>query len=360
VKNEKSRSLSYRDAGVDIDRGNRLVDRIKAIARATHDDNVLGGVGGFGALYQLPNAGYTEPVLVSATDGVGTKLQLAVELGRHATIGIDLVAMCANDVLAQGAKPLFFLDYFATGRLELDVAQEVIEGIAEGCRLAGAALIGGESAEMPGSYPDGEYDLAGFCVGMVDRSRIIDGRLVQPTDVLIGLPSSGVHSNGYSLVRRIVQHCGADLNAAFDGQADETAAAETPDRTLGQTLLEPTRIYVDALMPLLDEVPVKGIAHITGGGITENLARIIPPGLSATLEADSWTRPYIFDWLQDNGNVTDQEMWRTFNCGLGMIFCVASKHAERTLSSLSKRGEEPVLIGEINALGPSNEVVELE
>jgi phosphoribosylformylglycinamidine cyclo-ligase len=352
VKNEKTPSLSYRDAGVDIDRGNRLVDRIKAIARSTHDDNVLGGVGGFGALYQLPNNGCAEPVLVSATDGVGTKLQLAVELGLHGTIGIDLVAMCANDVLAQGAKPLFFLDYFATGRLELDVAQQVIEGIAEGCRLAGAALIGGESAEMPGSYPDGEYDLAGFCVGMVDRSRIIDGRLVQPSDVLIGLPSSGIHSNGYSLVRRIVDHCGGDLSAPFEGQASGA--------TLGQALLEPTRIYVDALIPLIDEVPVKGIAHITGGGIIENLARIMPPGLSATLKADSWARPAIFDWLQNNGNVDDQEMWRTFNCGLGMIFSVASKHADRALSSLAERGEAPVLIGEVNALGPSNNVVDLE
>ena len=306
--------LSYRDAGVDIDAGDALVDRIKPMARSTMREGVLAGIGGFGALFEVPKR-YREPVLVSGTDGVGTKLKLAFHLDRHDTVGIDLVAMSVNDILVQGAEPLFFLDYFACGRLHVDTAAAVISGIAEGCRQAGCALIGGETAEMPGMYPDGEYDLAGFAVGAVERSAIIDGKSIVPGDVVIALASSGPHSNGYSLVRRIVDVSGADLSADFDG------------RPLGMALLAPTRIYVKPVLDLLRTVPVKGLAHITGGGITENVPRVLPANVVADLRLASWELPPVFQWLQKQGRVADAEMHRVFNCGIGMGLVVSAAGA---------------------------------
>ncbi|MCA3131332.1 MAG: phosphoribosylformylglycinamidine cyclo-ligase [Betaproteobacteria bacterium] len=324
--------LSYRDAGVDIDAGDALVERIKPLARSTLRDGVLAGVGGFGALFEVPKR-YREPVLVSGTDGVGTKLKLAFELNVHHTVGIDLVAMSVNDILVQGAEPLFFLDYFACGRLSVDTAAAVVAGIADGCRRAGCALVGGETAEMPGMYPDGEYDLAGFAVGAVEKSAIVNGNSIVPGDAVVALASSGPHSNGYSLVRRIVQVSGADLRADFLG---------TP---LGQALLEPTRIYVKPVLDLLARVPVKGMAHITGGGITGNVPRMLPPGTRAVLQRDSWILPPIFQWLQRHGSVTDQEMHRVFNCGVGMVIVTAPQDAARAVEALNAQGERAWIAG---------------
>ena len=339
-------SLSYRDAGVDIDAGGRLVDRIKPIAARTQRPGVLGGIGGFGALFEIPSR-YRQPVLVSGTDGVGTKLKLAMQLGKHDTIGIDLVAMCVNDIVVQGAEPLFFLDYYATGKLDVDVAAEVVTGIGRGCELAGAALVGGETAEMPGMYHGGDYDLAGFCVGLVEKSNIIDGGKVSAGDALIGLASSGPHSNGYSLIRKIIEVSGADLTQDFHG------------RGLGATLLEPTRIYVKPLLALMGEVPVHALAHITGGGITENLPRVLPDETRAIVRTQSWARPPIFAWLQQQGGIVDDEMYRTFNCGIGMILCVPAAVVEQALQRLHALGETAWHIGEVVARGDENEQVTL-
>ncbi|MFZ4791381.1 MAG: phosphoribosylformylglycinamidine cyclo-ligase [Candidatus Competibacteraceae bacterium] len=330
-----SPALSYRDAGVDIDAGNRLVDRIKPHAKQTLRPGVLGGLGGFGALFELPLDRYRQPVLVSGTDGVGTKLKLALELNRHDTIGVDLVAMCVNDVLVVGAEPLFFLDYYATGHLEVEVAAAVIKGIADGCELAGAALVGGETAEMPGLYHDGDYDLAGFCVGVVEKAKIIDGSKVRPGDALLGLASSGPHSNGYSLIRKILAVSGAKLNQPFTAQ------------TLGETLLTPTRIYVKAILKLLEQVEIHAIAHITGGGLTENLPRVLPMNTKAIVDLASWERPAIFQWLQQQGGVAEVEMRRTFNCGVGLVVCVAAEVVELALRTLRESGETAWLLGYI-------------
>ncbi len=321
-----SKGLSYRDAGVDIDEGDALVEAIKPFARRTLRPEVLAGIGGFGALCELPKK-YRHPVLVSGTDGVGTKLKLAFELERHDTVGIDLVAMSVNDVLVQGAEPLFFLDYFACGKLERKVAAEVVKGIARGCELAGCALIGGETAEMPGMYPEGEYDLAGFCVGVVEKERILDGTSIGPGDAVLGLASSGPHSNGYSLIRRILER---DAHPPFD-------------------LLEPTRIYVKPLLGLLEAVPVKGLAHITGGGLTGNVPRILPPGTQAVINKRSWPRPPVFEWLQRTGDVAEEEMFRVFNCGIGMAVVVDTAHAKSAADHLRQAGETVYEIGRIEA-----------
>ncbi|UCH52608.1 MAG: phosphoribosylformylglycinamidine cyclo-ligase [Pseudomonadota bacterium] len=327
--------LSYRDAGVDIDAGDALVEAIKPIARATQRPGVLAGIGGFGAMFEIPPGQYREPVLVSSTDGVGTKLKLAIELNRHDTIGIDLVAMCVNDIVVQGAEPLFFLDYFATGKLDTATAAQVIAGIGRGCEQAGCALVGGETAEMPGMYAPGDYDLAGFTVGVVEKSKIIDGSKVEANDVLIGITASGPHSNGYSLVRRILGVTGAELTKAFDGA------------TLGEALLAPTRIYVKPLLALMRSVPVHAAAHITGGGLPGNMPRVLPENTRAVIESRTWQRPAIFDWLQNGGNVEDQEMYRTFNCGIGMVVVVAPGDAERTIELLKQHGETAHVIGHI-------------
>lgn len=334
-----SGGLSYRDAGVDIDAGNQLIDRIKPYAASTRRPEVMGGLGGFGALFKLPLDRYREPVLVAGTDGVGTKLKLAMQMQRHDTIGIDLVAMCVNDLIVQGAEPLFFLDYYATGRLNIEAAADVIKGIAEGCRQAGAALSGGETAEMPGMYQGDDYDLAGFCVGVVEKSRIIDGTRVAAGDVLIGLPASGPHSNGYSLIRKIVEVSGAELNAPFG------------DTTLGEALLAPTRIYVKPLLALFEQINVHALAHITGGGLLENLPRVMPPDTVAVIDRQSWQRPPVFDWLQEQGNIADEEMFRTFNNGLGMVLMVAADDADACLGVLQEQGEAPLVIGQIEAAG---------
>ena len=315
------KGLSYREAGVDIDAGDALVEAIKPYARRTMRPEVLAGIGGFGALCELPKK-YRHPVLVSGTDGVGTKLKLAFSLGRHDTVGIDLVAMSANDVLVQGAEPLFFLDYFACGKLDNRVAAEVVKGIARGCELAGCALIGGETAEMPGMYAEGEYDLAGFCVGVVEKERIIDGRSIVPGDAILGLASSGAHSNGYSLIRRIIERS----RPQFD-------------------LLEPTRIYVKPVLKLLDSIPVKGLAHITGGGITGNVPRILPANTKAVIRKQSWSRPGLFQWLQREGNIAEDEMFRVFNCGIGMVIVVDAKDAQRASAQLSASGETVYQVG---------------
>ena len=319
-----SEPLSYRDAGVDIDEGDALVEMIKPFARRTMRPEVLAGIGGFGALCEIPKR-YRQPVLVSGTDGVGTKLKLAFELARHDTVGIDLVAMSVNDVLVQGAEPLFFLDYFACGKLDRRVAAEVVKGIARGCELGGCALIGGETAEMPGMYPEGEYDLAGFCVGVVEKDRVVDGRSIAQGDAILGLASSGPHSNGYSLIRRIVQRAGP---APFD-------------------LLEPTRIYVKSILRLIETLPVKGLAHITGGGLVGNVPRIFPPGTKAVIAKASWPRPPVFQWLQQAGQVAEGEMWRVFNCGIGMVVVVAAAHAEAAAEQLRKAGETVYEIGRV-------------
>ena len=328
-------SLSYRDAGVDIDAGDELVERIKPFAKKTMREGVLSGLGGFGALFEVPKR-YQEPVLVSGTDGVGTKLKLAFDLKRHNTVGIDLVAMSVNDVLVQGAEPLFFLDYFGCGKLDVNVAADVIKGIAQGCEYAGCALIGGETAEMPGMYPDGEYDLAGFAVGAVEKSKIITGRAIVAGDVVLGLASSGAHSNGYSLIRKIVDRAKPDLDAKFDGE-----------RTLADALMEPTRIYVKPLLALMAVLPVKGLAHITGGGLTENIPRVLPEGVKAVVEKASWVRPELFNWLQREGGVAESEMHRVFNCGIGMVVVVAQENAAQALDLLRAAGEVVAEIGRI-------------
>ena len=331
-----SSSISYRDAGVDIDAGDRLVENIKPFAKRTLRDGVLAGIGGFGALFEVPKK-YREPVLVSGTDGVGTKLKLAFHLNRHDTVGVDLVAMSVNDILVQGAEPLFFLDYFACGILNVQTATQVVKGIAAGCEQAGCALIGGETAEMPGMYPPGEYDLAGFAVGAVEKSKIIDGSDIAPGDTVLGLASSGAHSNGYSLIRKIVDASGADLSSGFDG------------RTLGEALLAPTRIYVKPVLAVLREVHIKGLAHITGGGLVENVPRVLPANVCAELKKSAWPRPRLFDWLQKNGNVTESEMHRVFNCGIGMVAIVAAEHAGHTIEALQRAGETVFRIGEIRS-----------
>jgi phosphoribosylformylglycinamidine cyclo-ligase len=324
-----SDSLSYRDAGVDIEAGDALVEKIKPFARRTMRPEVLTGIGGFGALCRIPEK-YKQPVLVSGTDGVGTKLKLAFTLNRHSTVGIDLVAMSANDVLVQGAEPLFFLDYFACGKLEQGVAAQVIKGIAEGCEMAGCALIGGETAEMPGMYPEGEYDLAGFCVGVVERDKIIDGSAIQPGDAVLGLASSGAHSNGYSLIRKVLgdDHPSSDLADAF---------------------MEPTRIYAKPVLKLIGAVPVKGLAHITGGGLVGNVPRVLPKGTRAVLNKKSWPRPHLFNWVQQTGNIADDEMHRVFNCGIGMAIVVAPQHAQLAMMLLKREGELVYEIGAIEA-----------
>jgi phosphoribosylformylglycinamidine cyclo-ligase len=329
-----SKGLSYRDAGVDIDEGDALVEAIKPFARRTMRPEVLAGIGGFGALMEIPKK-YRQPVLVSGTDGVGTKLKLAFALDRHDTVGIDLVAMSVNDVLVQGAEPLFFLDYFACGKLERAVATDVIKGIARGCEFAGCALIGGETAEMPGMYPEGEYDLAGFCVGVVEKERIINGRSIAPGDAVLGLASSGLHSNGFSLVRKIIERAGPDLQADFHG------------RTLADTLMEPTRIYVKPALALMQALPVKGLAHITGGGITGNVPRMLPEGTRALIDGNSWPRPPLFDWLKKEGGVAEDEMHRVFNCGIGMAIVVAAEHAAQASKLLSDAGETVWTIGRV-------------
>ena len=334
-----STPLSYKDAGVDIDAGDALVDRIKPLAKRTLREGVLAGIGGFGALFEVPKR-FREPVLVSGTDGVGTKLKLAFALGKHDTVGIDLVAMSVNDILVQGAEPLFFLDYFACGKLDVDTAAQVIGGIAKGCELAHCALIGGETAEMPDMYPAGEYDLAGFAVGVVEKSKIIDGRSIQSGDVILGLASSGVHSNGYSLVRKVIDRaCGSAssprLSEPFDG------------RSLADALMAPTRIYVRPVLEVLSRVNIKGLAHITGGGLVENVPRILSEQVQAVLYKDSWQRPKIFSWLAEHGQIADAEMHRVFNCGIGMVLVVAAQDADAAMQAFRAAGETVWKVGEI-------------
>ncbi len=335
MSEQNQEGLNYKSAGVDIEAGNALVERIKPIAARTRTAGVMAGLGGFGSMFELPLDRYQQPILVSGTDGVGTKLKLANELGIHDTIGIDLVAMCVNDIIVQGAEPLFFLDYFATGKLDVDTAAAVVDGIGKGCEMAGAALVGGETAEMPGMYADGEYDLAGFCVGIVEKSKVLDGSKVKVGDKLIGIASSGPHSNGYSLIRKIISHSNVALTDSFNGT------------TLGAALLEPTRIYVKSLLALLDKVPVHALAHITGGGLTENLPRVLPLGTKANIELASWDFPAIFKWLQEKGNVSLPDMLTTFNCGIGMIVCVAPEDERLTLQTLSQLGETAFAVGEL-------------
>jgi phosphoribosylformylglycinamidine cyclo-ligase len=331
---DSNSGLTYRDAGVDIDAGESLVDAIKPIAKSTRRPGCMDDLGGFGAMFQIP-PGYQEPVLVSGTDGVGTKLRLAIDSGIHDTIGIDLVAMCANDILVQGAEPLFFLDYFATGKLDVKTATSIVRGIGDGCKLAGAALIGGETAEMPGMYADGDYDLAGFCVGVVEKPDIIDGSSVSEGDVLIALASSGPHSNGYSLVRKVIEVSNADLQQEFG------------NTTLARALLEPTRIYVKPVLNLLKQVQLHALAHITGGGLSGNICRVIPDGLVAVVERASWDFPDVFQWIQKNGNIADGEMLNTFNCGMGMVLVAAAEDAPAVVENLEAQGEKVWLAGRI-------------
>jgi len=330
--------ISYRDSGVDIDAGDALVERIKPLVKRTHRPEVLAGVGGFGALVEIP-AGYRHPVLVAGTDGVGTKLRLAIDAGLHDTIGIDLVAMCANDVVVQGAAPLFFLDYYATGKLQIPVAEAVIRGIVEGCLLAGAALVGGETAEMPGMYHGEDYDLAGFCVGVVEKESIIDGSGIRAGDAVIGLASSGPHSNGYSLIRKLLAQSQASARTMLDG------------RSLFERLLTPTRIYVKSLLALIRAQPVRGLAHITGGGLTDNVPRVLPAGLEVVLERRLWQRDPVFDWLQRAGRIERNEMYRTFNCGIGMVAIVPPHNADAAVALLNSHGETAANIGEVRRGG---------
>ncbi len=346
-KQQSGAGLSYRDAGVDIDAGDALIERIKPYAKRTQRPEVMGSLGGFGALCQIPLDRYKEPVLVSGTDGVGTKLKLAMQMHKHDTIGVDLVAMCVNDLVVQGAEPLFFLDYYATGHLDVDVAADVIKGIAAGCEQAGCALIGGETAEMPGMYHGGDYDLAGFAVGVVDKSRIIDGSKVRPGDALIGLASSGPHSNGYSLVRKVLEVSNAYLGEEFHG------------RTLGETLLAPTRIYIKPLLALFEQVDVHALAHITGGGLLENIPRVLPPECRAVIDGDSWHWPPVFHWLQKKGDIAAQEMHRVFNCGVGMVLVVAQDEVARSLDILKAAGEEAWQLGTIDAVPAGAAQVEI-
>ena len=330
-------AISYRDAGVDIDAGNSLIENIKPLVRATHRPGVVSGLGGFGALFELPVDRYRQPLLVSGTDGVGTKLKLAIDSGRHDSIGIDLVAMCANDIIVQGAEPLFFLDYYATGKLDVAAATAVVSGIAKGCERAGAALIGGETAEMPGMYQPKDYDLAGFCVGIVEKDRLIDGQSVQAGDSLIALASSGPHSNGYSLIRKVLEVSGAGFNDSLDGEP------------LIDWLLAPTRIYVKPLLKLFEQIHVRSLCHITGGGLPENLPRVLPDNTRAVIDSSSWQWPAIFGWLQEHGNVQTTEMYRTFNCGVGMVLCVAAKDTDACIEQLNAAGEQAWLLGHVEA-----------
>lgn len=343
----KNKPLSYRDAGVNIDEADALVNEIKRLAKKTTRPGVLGGIGGFGALFELQGR-YTHPVLVSGTDGVGTKLKLAIELQRHETIGIDLVAMCVNDILTTGAEPLFFLDYFATGQLNVQQAKTIIAGISEGCKLANTALVGGETAEMPGLYQPADYDLAGFCVGVVEKNKIIDGSHVRVNDVLIALASSGPHSNGYSLIRKIISERGAALTMPF---------AQT---TLGDVLLTPTRIYVKTIRQLLTAVDIHAMAHITGGGLVENVPRVLPAHTKAVIHEKSWPWPDIFQWLQTQGNIATEEMWRTFNVGVGMVICVKEADVKKTLDLLAGLGETAWLIGHVASSASLEPVVVIE
>jgi len=332
--NSSSKGLSYRDAGVDIDAGDDLVDRIKPLAKKTMREGVLAGIGGFGALFEVPKR-YKEPVLVAGTDGVGTKLRLAFEWNRHDTIGQDLVAMSVNDILVQGAEPLFFLDYFACGKLTVDTAATVVGGIAKGCELAGCALIGGETAEMPGMYPPGEYDLAGFAVGAVEKSNIITGNTIVPGDVVLAIGSSGAHSNGYSLVRKIIERAGAKPTDDLCG------------RPLGDVVMAPTEIYVKPLLKLISEIDVKGMAHITGGGLVDNVPRVLPENTQAVLHRDSWQMPELFRWLQMKGGVADAEMVRVFNCGIGMVVIISPSQADAAIKSLTAQGLKAWTVGEV-------------
>ena len=341
---EQTKSLSYKDAGVDIDAGNQLVERIKSVSKKTHRPEVKGGLGGFGALCSIPTK-YKHPLLVSGTDGVGTKLRLAMDQNKHDGIGIDLVAMCVNDLIVQGAEPLFFLDYYATGKLDIDTAATVVTGIGEGCQLAGCALIGGETAEMPGMYEGEDYDVAGFCVGVVEAEKVIDGSKVAPGNKLIALASSGPHSNGYSLIRKIIEVSEIDLSSDLDG------------KTVSEHLLEPTRIYVKSVLAVLETYNVNAISHITGGGFWENIPRVLPSDMQAVVDGKSWDWPNIFTLLQQKGNVTTYEMYRTFNCGVGMMLAVESKDAENITKAFRDLGENAWIIGEIKSLGEGQEQV---
>ena len=337
TENQANAGLSYKDAGVDIDAGDALIERIKPYAKKTMREGVLNGLGGFGALFEISKK-YQNPVLVSGTDGVGTKLKLAFEWGFHDTVGIDLVAMSVNDILVQGAEPLFFLDYFACGKLDIDTAANVIKGIAQGCEQSNCALIGGETAEMPTMYPDGEYDLAGFAVGAVEKDKIINGSTISAGDVILGLASNGVHSNGFSLVRKVLEVSKADLNMDMGGV------------TLQQAISAPTRIYVKPILATLEQINIKGMAHITGGGLTENVPRVLPDGLQAVIHANSWTRSPLFQWLQQAGNISDDEMHRVFNCGIGMVVIVSANDTNQARKILSAQGETVFTLGEIRAL----------
>ena len=339
--------LSYKDAGVDIHAGNELVERIKGVVKRTHRPEVIGGLGGFGALCALPTK-YKEPILVSGTDGVGTKLRLAIDLKKHDTIGQDLVAMCVNDLIVQGAEPLFFLDYYATGKLEVDVAEDVIKGIADGCEMSGCALVGGETAEMPGMYHEGDYDLAGFCVGVVEKSEIIDGTAVRTGDTLIALGSSGPHSNGYSLIRKVLEVSGANPADLLEG------------KPLSEHLLAPTKIYVKSILQLIKQTEVHAIAHLTGGGFWENIPRVLPDNTKAVIDESSWQWPAIFNWLQEKGNISRYEMYRTFNCGVGMVIALPEKDVETALALLEQADEKAWVIGKIAHLGEGETQVEIE
>ncbi|WP_337164606.1 phosphoribosylformylglycinamidine cyclo-ligase [Vibrio fluvialis] len=340
-------SLSYKDAGVDIDAGNALVERIKGAVKRTRRPEVMGGIGGFGALCELPTK-YKHPVLVSGTDGVGTKLRLALDMKKHDTIGIDLVAMCVNDLIVQGAEPLFFLDYYATGKLDVDTAADVVSGIADGCVQAGCALIGGETAEMPGMYEGEDYDVAGFCVGVVEKEDIIDGSKVAVGDALIAVSSSGPHSNGYSLVRKILEVSGADKNEMLEG------------KTIGEHLLQPTKIYIQSGLKLIAEHDIHAISHITGGGFWENIPRVLPQGTKAVIDGSSWEWPVIFQWLQEKGNVNTHEMYRTFNCGVGLVIALPKDQAQAAVELLQQEGENAWVIGEIAAAQENEEQVEIK
>lgn len=339
-------SLSYKDAGVDIDAGNALIERIKGVAKRTRRPEVLAGLGGFGALFELPK-GYDEPVLISGTDGVGTKLRLAMDLKKHNTIGIDLVAMCVNDLIVAGAEPLFFLDYYATGKLNIDVAADVVDGIGVGCELSGCSLVGGETAEMPGMYEGEDYDLAGFCVGIAEKSKLIDGTKVSADDILIGLESSGPHSNGYSLIRKILEVSGAKLDQKLG------------DTDLASALMAPTKIYVKSVLQLIKSSEVHALSHITGGGLLENIPRVLPENCKAIIDTNSWQLPEIFKWLQTEGNVDSTEMYRTFNCGVGMVISVPASTAESSIELLNSLGEKAWKIGHIAKRDGQEEQVEL-
>ena len=339
--------LSYKDAGVDIHAGNELVERIKGDVKRTRRSEVLGGLGGFGALCALPTK-YKEPILVSGTDGVGTKLRLAIDLKKHDTIGQDLVAMCVNDLIVQGAEPLFFLDYYATGKLDVDVAASVIKGIADGCEMSGCALVGGETAEMPGMYHEGDYDLAGFCVGVVEKSEIIDGTAVKTGDTLIALGSSGAHSNGYSLIRKVLEVSGANPADLLEG------------KSLSEHLLAPTKIYVKSILQLIKQTEVHAIAHLTGGGFWENIPRVLPDNTKAVIDESSWQWPAIFNWLQEKGNISRYEMYHTFNCGVGMVIALPEKEVETALALLEQAGEKAWVIGKIAPLGEGEAQVEIQ